>query len=121
LDLAAVGEMPGDIGAGIVEHLALEEFAQTGLGLAPAPGLFLPRLLGGQAFLLLLAGAQCIGLGQVDLLPAARAGLARRLAGHPGGPLAGLATAGTGLAGLACCGLAGGGLFAIALALRPGR
>src|SRR5690606_35177978 len=100
LDLAAIGEMPGDLRLGVVQRLVLEELRQLRLGLAAAARLFLAGLFGGDAFLLLLLGAQGVGLGQVDLLLAARTALLPAM--RPALPLAGvrarLATAGLALA-----------------------
>ncbi len=72
LDLAAVGEMAGDLGRGVVERLVLEELGQLSFGLAALARLFLAQALGFDALLFFLLRADGVGLGQVHLFLGAR-------------------------------------------------
>ena len=83
--------MANELGVGDVERLVLEQFGHLRLGGATARRFFLLQAFGFDALLLFLLRADRIGLGQVDLLLAARRTAAR----------ARLATAGRAFAALA--------------------
>ena len=72
LDLAAIGKVPGDIGCGIIQRLAFQQFIDLGFGLATQTRLFLLQPFGLNTLVLFLLRTDGIGLGQVHFL--ARAG-----------------------------------------------
>src|SRR5690606_9087555 len=83
LDLAAVLEVPGDVGRLVVEDLVLEQLLKLRARLAALARLFLAALLGFDPLLLFLLRAPRPGLAQVDLalVAALRRGLALALRG----------------------------------------